>query len=154
MGISNRLKSVKAWLGLLWLGCALFSFGCADDEDSSSDSSQQHRHHGGGGGGRYGHGQGECPIGRILPVRPPRCRESNNYALIISARFPEFSAEQPSPRLRLAKDSGRSSRTPRHSEAATTSVDVVADGRIAMRIPVDDRHHTGASNWLMSLNVS
>jgi Spy/CpxP family protein refolding chaperone len=55
MTISNRIKSVKAWLGLLWLGCALFSFGCAHDDDSSSDSSQHHRH---GGGGRYGRGQG------------------------------------------------------------------------------------------------
>jgi len=58
MAISNHLKSVKAWLGLLWLGCALFSSSCANDEGSSADSSQHHRHHGGGGGGRYGHGQG------------------------------------------------------------------------------------------------
>jgi Spy/CpxP family protein refolding chaperone len=59
MAISNRLKSVKAWLGLLLVGCALFSSSCANDEGSSGDSSQHHRHHGGsGGGGRYGHGQG------------------------------------------------------------------------------------------------
>jgi hypothetical protein len=24
--------------------------------------------------------KGECSIGRILPVRHPRCRDSNNYA--------------------------------------------------------------------------
>ena len=59
MAISNRLKSVKAWLSLLWLGFALFSSSCANDEGSSADSSQHHRHHGGGGGGRYGHGEGE-----------------------------------------------------------------------------------------------
>jgi hypothetical protein len=59
MAISNRLKSVKAWLGLICLGSALFSSSCANDEGSSGDSSQHHRHHGGsGGGGRYGHGQG------------------------------------------------------------------------------------------------
>jgi len=56
METSNHLKSVKAWLGLLWLGCALFSSSCANDENSSADFSQHHRHH--GGGGRYGHGQG------------------------------------------------------------------------------------------------
>ena len=73
MAISNRLKSVKAWLGLLWLGCALFSSSCANDENSSADSSQQqHRHHGGG-GGRYGHGQGGMfdqsnPSGSPTPV--------------------------------------------------------------------------------------
>jgi hypothetical protein len=59
MAISNRLKSVKAWVGRLCLGSALFSSSCAHDGDSSDDSSQHHRHHGsGGGGGRYGHGQG------------------------------------------------------------------------------------------------
>jgi len=57
MAISNRLKSMKAWLGLLGLSCALFSSSCANDQDSSADSSQRHRHHGGG-GRRYGHGQG------------------------------------------------------------------------------------------------
>jgi hypothetical protein len=57
MAVLNRLESMKAWLGLLWLGCALFSSSCANDEGSSADSSQYHRHHGGG-GGRYGHGQG------------------------------------------------------------------------------------------------
>jgi Spy/CpxP family protein refolding chaperone len=73
MAISNRLKSVKAWLGLLWLGCALFSSACAHDEDSSDDSSQHHQHHHGGGGGRYGHGQGGMfdrsnPSGSSSPV--------------------------------------------------------------------------------------
>jgi hypothetical protein len=58
MTISKSLKSGKAWLGLLWLGCALVSFGCANDDNSASDSSQHQRHHGGGGGGRYGQGQG------------------------------------------------------------------------------------------------
>jgi len=59
MAISNRLKSVKAWLGVLCLGSALFSSACANDESSLDNSSQHHRHHGGGGGGgRYGHGQG------------------------------------------------------------------------------------------------
>ena len=53
MTISNRLKSMKAWLGLLCLGCALFNSACANDNDAS----QHHGHHGGG-GGRYGHGQG------------------------------------------------------------------------------------------------
>jgi hypothetical protein len=56
MTISNRLKSMTAWLGLLCLGCALFNSACANDEDSANDSSQHHRHHGGG-GGRYGHGE-------------------------------------------------------------------------------------------------
>jgi hypothetical protein len=73
MAISNRLKSVKVWLGLLSLGCALFSSSCANDEGSSDDSSQHHRHHGGGGGGHYGHGQGGMfdqsnPSGSPSPV--------------------------------------------------------------------------------------
>ena len=77
MAILNRLKSVKAWLGLLSLGCALFSSSCANDEGSSDDSSQHDRHHGsgggGGGGGRYGHGQGGMfdqsnPSGSPSPV--------------------------------------------------------------------------------------
>ncbi len=59
MAISKCPKSMKAWLGLLSLGCVLFGSACANDEGSSADSSQHHRHHGGGGGGgRYGHGQG------------------------------------------------------------------------------------------------
>jgi hypothetical protein len=58
MTISNRLKSVKAWLGPLWLGCALFSSACAHDQDVANDPSQHHGHHGGG-GGRYGHGEGQ-----------------------------------------------------------------------------------------------
>jgi Spy/CpxP family protein refolding chaperone len=58
MTISNRPKSVRAWLGLLWLGCALFSSACAHDEDAANDPPQHHGHHGGGGGGRYGQGQG------------------------------------------------------------------------------------------------
>jgi Spy/CpxP family protein refolding chaperone len=77
MAISNRLKSLKAWLGLLCLGSALFSSSCANDESSSADSSQHQRHHGGGGGGggggRYGHGQGGMfdqsnPSGSPSPV--------------------------------------------------------------------------------------
>jgi Spy/CpxP family protein refolding chaperone len=76
MAISNRLKSVKAWLGLLALVCALFSLSCAND-DFSDDSSQQHEHHGGGGrqygGGQYGHGQGgmydqSSPFGSSSPA--------------------------------------------------------------------------------------
>jgi hypothetical protein len=73
MTIPNRLKSVKPWLGLLSLGCALFSSACAHHDDSADDSSQQqHRHHGGG-GGRYGHGQGGMfdqsnPSGSPSPV--------------------------------------------------------------------------------------
>ena len=59
MAISNRLKSMRAWLSLLWLGCALFTSACAHDEDVANDPSQHHGHHGGGGGGRYGHGQGQ-----------------------------------------------------------------------------------------------
>jgi hypothetical protein len=64
---------MKAWLGLLWLGCALVSFGCANDDDSKTDSSQHERHHGGGGGGRYGHGQGGIldqsnPVSSASPV--------------------------------------------------------------------------------------
>ena len=55
MTISNRLKSGKAWLGLLCLGCALFSSACAD-QGLSDDSSQKHRQR--GSGGRSGHGQG------------------------------------------------------------------------------------------------
>jgi hypothetical protein len=76
MAISNRLKSAKAWLGLVCLGFAFFSFSCANDEPSSDDSSQHHRHHGGGGaggGGHYGHGQGGMfdqsnPSGSPSPV--------------------------------------------------------------------------------------
>ncbi len=56
MAISNRLKSVKTWLDVLSLGCALLGSSCANEEGSSADSSQHHRHH--GGGGHYGHGQG------------------------------------------------------------------------------------------------
>jgi hypothetical protein len=39
----------------------------------------------------------ECSIGRILPVRHPRCPESNNYALRINlgARFPELTRMLP-----------------------------------------------------------
>jgi hypothetical protein len=65
MTISNCLKSMKAWLGLLCLGCALFSSACAHDEDVANDSSQHHGHRGGG-GGRYGHGEG----GRIDQPKP------------------------------------------------------------------------------------
>ena len=74
MAISNRLKSVKAWLGLLCLGSALFTSACANDEGSSDTSSQHHRHHGGGGGGgRSGHGEGAMfdqsnPSGSQSPV--------------------------------------------------------------------------------------
>jgi hypothetical protein len=58
MGIPNCLNSVKTWLGLVCLGCALFGSACAND-DSTDNSSQHHGHHhggGGGGGGRYGQG--------------------------------------------------------------------------------------------------
>jgi hypothetical protein len=65
MTISNCLKSMKAWLGLLCLGCALFSSACAHDEDVANDSSQHHGHRGGGGGGRYGHGEGQGQGGRF-----------------------------------------------------------------------------------------
>jgi hypothetical protein len=47
---------VRGWLGLLWLGCALFTSACAHDEDVAKDSSPHHGRH--GGGGRYGQGQG------------------------------------------------------------------------------------------------
>jgi hypothetical protein len=76
MAIANCLKSVKTWLGLLCVGCALFITGCAND-DSSDNSSQHHGHHhgggGGGGSGRYGHGQGGMfdqsnPSGSPSPV--------------------------------------------------------------------------------------
>jgi hypothetical protein len=70
MAISNRLKSMKAWLGLLCLGCALLNSACANDEDSSNDSSQHHRHHGGGGGGRYGHGEGQEQGGKFDQPNP------------------------------------------------------------------------------------
>jgi hypothetical protein len=66
MAISNRLESVKAWLGLLSLVCALFGSACAHDQDSSDDSSQHHAHHGGG-GGHYGHGQGGGMFDRSNP---------------------------------------------------------------------------------------
>jgi len=73
MAISNRLKPMRAWLSLLWLGCALFTSACAHDEDVAKDSSQHHGHHGGGGGGRYGQGQGgkfdqPNPYGSSSPV--------------------------------------------------------------------------------------
>jgi hypothetical protein len=69
MTISNRLKSMKAWLGLLCLGCALFNSACANDNDASNDSSQHHGHHGGG-GGRYGHGEGQGQGGRFDQPNP------------------------------------------------------------------------------------
>jgi hypothetical protein len=69
---------VKRWLGLLWLGCAILSFACANHEDSSTilhsittimavaaDIMDRDK--------------GECSIDRILPVRHPRRLESNNY---------------------------------------------------------------------------
>ncbi len=65
---SNRLKSLKAWLGLLCLGCALFSSACAHDEESADDSSQHHGHH--GGGGRYGHGRGQGQGGTFDQSNP------------------------------------------------------------------------------------
>jgi Spy/CpxP family protein refolding chaperone len=58
MAISNCFKSVKTWLGLLSVGCALFSSACANDDSSDNSSKHHGHHHGGGGGGRYGHGQG------------------------------------------------------------------------------------------------
>jgi len=65
MRISNHLTSVRAWLGLLCLGCALFNSACAQDEDPANNSSQHHEHRGGGGGGRYGHGEGQGQGGRF-----------------------------------------------------------------------------------------
>jgi len=59
MRISNHLTSLRVWLGLLSLGCALFNSACAQDEDAANNSSQHHGHRGGGGGGRYGHGEGQ-----------------------------------------------------------------------------------------------
>ena len=59
MRISNHLTSLRVWLGLLCLGCALFNSACAQDEDAANNSSQHHGHRGGGGGGRYGHGEGQ-----------------------------------------------------------------------------------------------
>jgi hypothetical protein len=67
MAISNRLKSIRAWLSLLWLGCALSA--CAHDEDVAKDSSQHHGHHGGG-GGRYGHGEGQGQGGTFDQPNP------------------------------------------------------------------------------------
>jgi hypothetical protein len=69
MTISNRLKSIKAWLGLLCLGFALFNSACAEDKDAADDSSQHHRHHGGG-GGRYGRGEGQGQGGMIDQANP------------------------------------------------------------------------------------
>ena len=85
MTIFNRLKSGRAWLGPLCLGCALFTFACAHDEDAANDSSQHHGHHSGG-GGRYGQDKdkAEYPISRILTVRRPQCRDSSYK---VSARF-------------------------------------------------------------------
>ena len=58
MRISDHLTSLRVWLGLLCLGCALFNSACANDEDATNDPSQHQRHHGGG-GGRYGRGEGQ-----------------------------------------------------------------------------------------------
>jgi hypothetical protein len=69
MRISNHLTSLRVWLGLLWLGCALFSSACAHDEDVANDSSQHHGHHGGG-GGRYGHGEGQGQGGTFDQPNP------------------------------------------------------------------------------------
>jgi hypothetical protein len=72
------LKSVKAWLGLFWPGCVLFSFGCAHDEDASNDPSEHHRHH--GGGGRYGGGQGGMFDQSNPRGSPSPMPENSNYA--------------------------------------------------------------------------
>ena len=70
MRISDCLKSVRAWLGLVCLGFALFNSACAQDEDPANNSSQHHGHRGGGGGGRYGHGQEEGQGGRFDQPNP------------------------------------------------------------------------------------
>ena len=69
MTISNRFKSMRGWLGLLYLGFALFNSACANDEDAAADSSQHHRHRGDG-GGRYGHGEGQGQGGRFDQPNP------------------------------------------------------------------------------------
>ena len=70
MRISNHLTSLRVWLGLLCLGCALFNSACAQDEDAANDSSQHHGHRGGSGGGRYGHGEGQGQGGRFDQPNP------------------------------------------------------------------------------------
>ena len=70
MRISNHLTSLRVWLGLLCLGCALFNSACAQDEDAANNSSQHHGHRGGGGGGRYGHGEGQGQGGMIDQSNP------------------------------------------------------------------------------------
>ena len=70
MTISNRLKSVTAWLGLVCLGCAFFTSACAHDEDVANDPSPHHGHHGGSGGGRYGHGEGQGQGGMMDQSNP------------------------------------------------------------------------------------
>jgi hypothetical protein len=70
MRISNHLTSLRVWLGLLCLGCALFNSACAQDEDAANNSSQHHGHRGGGGDGRYGHGEGQGQGGRFDQPNP------------------------------------------------------------------------------------
>ena len=69
MRISDHLTSLRVWLGLLCLGCALFNSACANDEDAANDPSQHQRHHGGG-GGRYGRGEGQGQGGLIDQANP------------------------------------------------------------------------------------
>jgi hypothetical protein len=70
MRISNHLTSLRVWLGLLCLGCALFNSACAQDEDAANNSSQHHGHRGGSGGGRYGHGEEQEQGGRLDQLNP------------------------------------------------------------------------------------
>ena len=78
MAILNRLKSMKAWLGLLRLGVRSSALPVLTtkirqmilhsitDIMAAADVMDMDK--------------AECSISRILPVRHPRCRESNNYA--------------------------------------------------------------------------
>ena len=82
MGISNRLNFVKAWLGLLCIGSAVFCCSCAKTTilqtihrsttvimvavPAMADI--------------MGMGKAEWSISRILTVRHRRCPENNNYA--------------------------------------------------------------------------
>ena len=93
MAISNRLEPVKMWLGLLWLGCALFSFGCAHDEDfqtilrsisgimvAEEEEEEEKNVMDRDRGEFMDRDKGEFSISRILSARNPGCRDSNNYA--------------------------------------------------------------------------
>ena len=75
MAISNRFKSVKAWLGLLSLCCALTTEARQAILHSISDIMAVAV-----AADVMDMDTAECSISRILPVRHPRYRDNNTCA--------------------------------------------------------------------------